>query len=105
IHGASAMLMMIYFGYLLATHVSVGLRSKRNRVLGLTLVYAIGFMIVTAYGLYYLGSEGVRQVVSWAHTAVGFSLPLVLGLHVAMGHRSNSANTKPLALPSARSTS
>jgi hypothetical protein len=102
IHGASAMLMMVYFGYLLATHVPIGLRSKRNRLLGRTLVYAIGFMIVTAYGLYYLGGEGFRDVVSWAHTAVGFSLPFVLGLHVALGHRSSPANTKPLALPRPR---
>jgi|SRR5436190_11493762 len=105
IHGASAMLVMVYFGYLLATHVPVGLRSRRNRALGLTLVYAIGFMIVTSYGLYYLGSEGIREVVSWAHTAVGFCLPLVLGLHVAIGHRSKPANTKPLALPRPRSIS
>jgi hypothetical protein len=105
VHGASAMLVMVYFGYLLATHVPVGLRSKRNRLLGLTLVYAIGFMIVTAYGLYYLGGEGFRSIVSWAHTVVGFSLPLMLGLHVALGHRGNPANTKPLVLPRPRTSS
>jgi hypothetical protein len=88
VHGASAMLVMIFYGYLLATHVPIGLRSKRNRALGLTLAYAIGFMIVTAYGLYYLGGEGFRSLVSWAHLSVGAALPLILGLHVFTGHRS-----------------
>lgn len=87
VHGASAMLIMVFYGYLLGTHIPTGLRSRRNKLLGLTLVYAIGFMIVTAYGLYYIGGEEFRSVVSWAHLGVGFLLPFVLGLHVAVGHR------------------
>src|SRR5262245_61474465 len=62
IHGACAMLVMVYFGYLLASHVPIGLRSRRNRGLGLTLVFGLGFMIVTAYGLYYIGGEDFREI-------------------------------------------
>ena len=87
VHGASAMLMMVFYGYLLASHVPTGLRSKRNRVLGLALVFSIGFLIFTAYGLYYLGGEQFRNVVSWAHASVGFALPFVLALHVVLGHQ------------------
>lgn len=102
IHGASAMLVMVYFGYLLASHVPVGLRARRNRGLGLTLVYAIAFMIVSSYGLYYIGNEGFRSMVSWAHLAVGFLLPLVLMLHVIRGHRSAHfrGTSESLAFPS-----
>ena len=88
IHGGSAMLIMVYYGYLLGTHVTVGLRARRNRLLGLMLVTVVGFQIVTAYGLYYIGGEDFRQVVSWAHLGVGFSLPFLLAIHIALGHRS-----------------
>jgi hypothetical protein len=86
IHGGSAMLMMVFYGYLLATHVSVGLRSKRNRALSLTLVAALAFMILTAYGLYYVGGEKFRELISLAHLIVGCSLPFILALHIWQGH-------------------
>jgi RsiW-degrading membrane proteinase PrsW (M82 family) len=82
VHGASAMLMMVYYGYILATHVHAGWRSRRNRLSGLILLSALAFMIVSAYGLYYIGGEDLRAVVSLAHLIVGFSLPLVIGVHV-----------------------
>lgn len=88
IHGGSAMVMMVFYGYLLASHVPTGLRSKRNRLFGLTLTYGVAFMILTAYGLYYIGGESFRSLVSWAHLSVGFLLPFVLALHVWSGHRS-----------------
>src|SRR4051812_37241358 len=81
IHGGSAMLVMIYFGYLLGTHVTVGLRAKRNRFFGILLLSVISFQIVTAYGLYYIGGEDFRAMVSWAHLCVGFSLPFLLAIH------------------------
>lgn len=89
IHGGSAMLMMVFYGYLLASHVPAGRRSKRNRALGLALTCGIAFMILTAYGLYYIGGETFRSIVSWAHLLVGFCLPFVLALHVWSGHRSS----------------
>lgn len=93
IHGGAAMLMMIYFGYLLASHVPVGLRSRRNRALGLALLSALGFMIVTAYGLYYIGGEGFHSVISWAHLGVGFCLPFLLALHIVAGHKGSLKKT------------
>ncbi|MCB1210128.1 MAG: hypothetical protein KDK97_12405, partial [Verrucomicrobiales bacterium] len=38
VHGASAFLILIGFGYLLASHIHVGWRAKRNRFSGLGLV-------------------------------------------------------------------
>ena len=88
IHGGSAMLMMIYFGYLLASHVPVGIRSRRNRILGITLLSVVGFLILTAYGLYYSWGEEFKEWVSWAHLIAGLSLPVVLFLHIWTGHTS-----------------
>jgi hypothetical protein len=50
--GAAAFIMMISYGFLLGTHVPAGLRSKRQRAVGLGLVAAQGALILTAYGLY-----------------------------------------------------
>lgn len=87
IHGASAMLMTIYFGYLLASHVPTGLRSRRNQLLGWLLLGSVALLIATSYGLYYIGGESFRSVVSWSHLSIGLCLPLVLGMHIAVGHR------------------
>lgn len=88
IHAACAMLIMVYFGYLLGTHVTVGLRARRNRAMGIALLVILGFQILTAYGLYYVGGEDFRPLISWAHLMTGFSLPILLAIHVALGHRS-----------------
>ncbi len=85
LHAASAFLMMVSYGYLLATHVPAGYRSRRQRILGLGLVGAIGFLIVTAYGLYYVGGENFRSLIGYAHAAVGFVFPLLMAFHIITG--------------------
>jgi hypothetical protein len=57
IHGGLAMMAMIFFGYLLATHITVGWRSRRNRIVGLTLVSVIFFQIFTGYGTLFESSR------------------------------------------------
>ena len=87
IHGASAFLVLIGFGYLLASHIHVGWRSRRSRVLGSALVLMIVTMIASGYGLYYIGDDDWREKISWLHRLSGLSLlPLLLG-HVWAGHR------------------
>ncbi len=44
-------------------------------------------LIVTAFGLYYLGSETVRPWMSWIHIAAGFSLSLSFPVHIFLGRR------------------
>lgn len=44
-------------------------------------------LIVTAFGLYYLGSETVRPWMSWVHIAAGFCLSLLFVVHVLLGRR------------------
>ncbi|WP_051946218.1 hypothetical protein [Verrucomicrobium sp. BvORR106] len=105
LHGGAAMMMMVYYGYLLASHIPVGFRSGRSRVTGLFLAISLGFMIVTAYGLYYIGDEDVRGVIAWAHLCTGVLIPLVLIIHVWLGHRQRSSQireTGALRLPGLR---
>lgn len=85
VHGASAFLMMICYGYLLATHVPAGYRSRRQRVLGLGLVAAQGFLILTAYGLYYVGGDDFHALLGYAHASVGLVFPFLLATHVIAG--------------------
>jgi hypothetical protein len=91
VHGASAFLMMISYGYLLATHIPAGYKSKRQRFLGLCLVGAQGFLILTAYGLYYVGGENFHSVIGYAHASVGFIFPFLLATHVITGARKKGA--------------
>jgi hypothetical protein len=87
VHGAAAFAMMISYGYMLASHVPAGLRSRRQKIIGLSLVSAQGFMILTAYGLYYISGEEFREWVSYSHASVGFLFPALLGWHVISGIR------------------
>ncbi len=87
IHGASAFLTLIGFGYLLASHIHVGWRSRRNRVLGITLVGTIIAQILTGYGLYYASTEQ-REVLATLHLYSGLSFPLVLIAHIIMARRT-----------------
>ena len=44
-------------------------------------------LIVTAFGLYYLGSETVRPWMSWIHIAAGISVALSFPVHIFLGRR------------------
>jgi hypothetical protein len=45
-------------------------------------------LIVTAFGLYYLGSETLRPWMSWIHIAAGVSLSLWLPVHIYLGRQA-----------------
>lgn len=95
LHGLSAFFAMIGFGYLLATHVHVGWRSKRNRWLGIAVLSSIALLIITGYLLYYAGGESFRSAVALTHLVLGLSFPVTLALHVLKAHRRAAGpNTK-----------
>ncbi len=45
-------------------------------------------LVVTAFGLYYAGSETLRPWMSDVHLWVGLAFPLLLLIHVVLGRRS-----------------
>jgi hypothetical protein len=85
IHGASAFLMMIWFGSLLSAHVPMGWRTRRLRFWGVSIVVGFSAQTLTAYLLYYLSNEAAREVVQWVHLIVGIVLPAVIVGHVLAG--------------------
>ncbi|RAP33760.1 hypothetical protein DID77_02570 [Candidatus Marinamargulisbacteria bacterium SCGC AG-439-L15] len=95
IHGGSAFLMMILYGLFLGTHVSTSISKKEMRKLGLTITGLIGFLISTAYLLYYLSNETLREITRYAHASVGFSLPFILASHIltASNYKKRSASS------------
>jgi hypothetical protein len=84
-HGGAAMVTLLLLGALIPVHVVRSWRAKRNRVTGGTMVALNATLIVTAFGLYYIGSELLRPWISNIHLAAGLSLPLLLLVHILRG--------------------
>ena len=89
IHGGTAMAMLMIFGALFPLHVRLGWRARKNRLSGGTMVTLNGLLIVTAFGLYYSGSELMRPWISDTHIAAGFALAALIFVHVPIGRRSS----------------
>ena len=88
VHGGTAMLALLLLGALVPLHIQRSWRSGNNLVSGSVMVAFNAVLIVTAFGLYYLGSEAVRPFMSWMHLGTGFSLALLLPLHIWLGRRA-----------------
>ncbi|MDA9430433.1 hypothetical protein [Bradyrhizobium sp. CCBAU 51627] len=88
VHGGMAMLALLLLGALIPLHVQRSWRSGENLVSGSVMAAINAVLIVTAFGLYYLGSEAVRPLMSWIHLGTGVSLALILPLHIWLGRRA-----------------
>jgi cation transport ATPase len=91
LHGAAAMAMLVLLGALLPLHVRVGWRRRRNRASGAVMLVSNAILVVTAFGLYYTGSETLRQWTSDLHLAIGLGLPVLLAGHIVLGRRTRGA--------------
>jgi len=88
IHGGVAMIALLLIGALFPLHVRLGWRSGRNRITGPAMMAFNAVLILTAFGLYYSGSDAVRPWMSNLHIVVGFALPALFLFHVLLGRRS-----------------
>jgi len=88
IHGGAAMLMLLLLGALIPTHLLRAWRARKNRVAGSTMAVANALLVLTAFGLYYAGSDTLRPWISDMHTAVGLIVPVLLVAHIVLGRRS-----------------
>ncbi len=88
VHGGAAMVALLLLGALVPLHVQRGWRAARNRIAGVAMVTFNAVLIVTAFGLYYAGSETLRPWMSDVHLWVGLAFPLLLLIHVVLGRRS-----------------
>jgi hypothetical protein len=87
-HGGIAMVTLLLLGAMIPLHFLRSWRTGRNRTSGSVMVTLNAVLIVTAFGLYYLGSETVRPWMSWTHLVVGFSVPALFTAHVFLGRRT-----------------
>ncbi len=87
VHGGAAMLALLMIGALIPLHLLRSWRARKNRVTGSVMAAFNAVLIVTAFGLYYLGSEAVRPWMSWIHIGAGLLLALMFPLHIVLGRR------------------
>jgi len=87
LHGAAAMLFLVALGALLPQHVPLGWKTRRQRPSGASLLGICALLTLTAWGLYYAGSDELRPYISWTHTALGLALPGAVALHVWLAAR------------------
>lgn len=96
IHGAAAFLMMITFGFMLGSHVPASWKVRPLRKLGIALVAMPTFLIITAYLLYYIAQDDIREIIGYAHLAVGVCLPGILVAHI-VARKKRKKKKLPLA--------
>ena len=102
VHGGVAMITLLLLGGLFSTHIARAWRARLNRVSGSLMVFCNAVLIVTAFGLYYFGSESLRPLSSDVHIVVGLALPFLLALHIWLGRRRvRNALLSPSAKPPA----
>ena len=89
LHGGASMATLLLLGALVPLHILRGWRMGRNRITGTTMVTFNAVLILTAFGLYYLGSEMLRPWASRLHIGVGVVLPILFLVHVIVGRRSS----------------
>ena len=82
------MAFLIMLGSILALHVPEGWRRRYNQVSGAFVLAAIALLILTAFALYYVGSDTWRITASAIHLLVGFALAPVLVVHIVLGRRA-----------------
>jgi hypothetical protein len=87
LHGGAAMIALMLLGALVPLHVQRGWRNRINRYTGTGMVSANAILVLTAFGLYYLGSDTLRLWASRLHIGIGLLLPILFIVHLVIGRR------------------
>jgi hypothetical protein len=90
VHGGIAMIALLVLGALAPLHLQRSWRAGRNRLSGSAVVAANAMLIVTAFALYYAGSDAVRVVAADIHIAAGLGLPVLIVTHIVLGRRTHA---------------
>jgi len=86
-HGGAAMVTLLLLGALFPIHIARAWRGGLNRISGAIMIAVNVVLIVTAFGLYYLGSEMLRPWISNLHIVAGVACPAALAIHIWLGRR------------------
>lgn len=83
-HGIAAAIFLIMLGALLAVHIQIALKLKRNLVTGLSMLSLMVLLAISGLGLYYSPEEW-HENVKWLHIWVGLFSILWLPIHIWTG--------------------
>jgi len=84
-HGAAAMAGLVELGSLFPGHIARAWRLRVNRRSGLLMLGLVTLLVVTGYGLYYVGDEETQPWISMIHWLAGIVAGAGLVLHVRLG--------------------
>lgn len=70
-HSVLGLLFLVLFGYLWSAHVEPGLRQKKKRLSGWTMLASCGVLFLTVPLLFYATGEALRSGAAAAHTWLG----------------------------------
>jgi uncharacterized membrane protein YbjE (DUF340 family) len=90
VHGGAAMVALMLLGALIPLHLRRAWHARKNRVTGTVMATFNVVLIVTAFGLYYSGSDVVRPWISRLHYGLGLALPVLFLVHVVSGRRATA---------------
>jgi hypothetical protein len=99
VHGGATMVTLMLLGALVPSHIQRAWRAKKNRLTGVISLTVYGLLIVTAFGLYYFGSDMLRPWLSFFHAAIGLAVPAVIATHVLVGRGIFDVATAPAPAP------
>lgn len=88
IHAFFVMPFCFIIGSLLLQHIRRAFQAQKNIYSGTVLLLTILILVITAYGLDYISNEESHVTWSLVHWILGSSLPIILWLHIQIGHKS-----------------
>lgn len=91
LHGGAALVVTLAIGALLPVHIRAGWARRKNIVSGLSLLALNAILLITAWGLFYLGDEAWRQWTSDIHLLAGLVLIGVIAPHLVLARTLREA--------------
>ena len=92
LHGMTAMIALVLLGAMIPLHIQRSWRAGKNRISGSIMVATTSILVVTASGLYYAGSDPLRDLVVDVHIVVGLALPVLIVIHIMLGRRARTSS-------------
>ncbi len=88
VHAAAALWTLVMVGSLLPLHIRAAWHIRKNRISGACAALAMAALALTGYALGYAPEGVARQWSAWLHWGIGTGMPLLLLVHVLLGHRT-----------------
>ena len=88
IHGGAAMAFLVIVGTVLPIHARRAWHARLNHRSGVSVLSALSLLVLTGFGLYYVGSDLTRPWISLVHWVVGLIAVPTLILHTVFGKRT-----------------